>query len=256
MPKLDSIFQSNSVYRPRKTVCYGVKGVGKSTFASMTNKPIFIPCEDGLRDLNVPQFPLAKSWVDIMESAWSLYADPHDFGTLVIDTIDWAERLCWTYLCERAGKESISDFGFGKGYSGSAVEFGKLLGILHNCCVDRNMEILILGHARSKKFDDPLNGPYDRYSLRVHEAVQDMLEEWCDELIFANYEVFVKKEGEGFSEVKLGVGNGHRVIYTTERPSHKAKNRLGLPDKMNFDWREYSAVVQEKVRANRTPFDA
>ena len=35
-------------------------------------------------------------------------------GTLVIDTADWAERLCIQAVCAKAKVNGIEDFGYGK----------------------------------------------------------------------------------------------------------------------------------------------
>jgi hypothetical protein len=60
-------------------------------------------------------------------------------------------------------------------------------------------------------------------------------------VFFCNYKVYTSTTDEGFNRKRtVGVGNGERVIYTTERPSHLAKNHLNLPDELPLDWREYA----------------
>ena len=51
-------------------------------------------------------------------------------STLVIDTADWAERLCIQAVCARAKVGGIEDFGYGKGYTYVKEEFSKLLDAL------------------------------------------------------------------------------------------------------------------------------
>ena len=51
--------------------------------------------------------------------------------------------------------------------------------------------------------------------------------------------------GKSFQQILLekktkGVGTGERVLRTTERPAHMAKNRLNLPDELPLDWRAYA----------------
>ena len=44
-------------------------------------------------------------------------------GTLVLDTADWAERLCIDATCARFKVKGIEDFGYGKGYTYAKEEF-------------------------------------------------------------------------------------------------------------------------------------
>ncbi len=44
-------------------------------------------------------------------------------GTLVVDTADWAERLCIQAVCAKAKVNGIEDFGYGKGYTYVKEEF-------------------------------------------------------------------------------------------------------------------------------------
>ncbi len=45
-------------HTPRRTVIYGVEGIGKTTFAAGAVAPIVIQTEDGVDHLAVPRTPL------------------------------------------------------------------------------------------------------------------------------------------------------------------------------------------------------
>jgi hypothetical protein len=60
--------------RPCRVMLYGTHGIGKSTFGAMAEKPIFVPTEDGLADIDCESFPLAKSLGDVMAALESLYS--------------------------------------------------------------------------------------------------------------------------------------------------------------------------------------
>jgi hypothetical protein len=50
---------------------------------------------------------------------------------------------------------------------------------------------------------------------------------------------------EGFNKAKhQGIGTGERIVRTTERPAHVAKNRLSLPEEFPLDYRIYAAFVR------------
>ena len=74
--------------RPRRTMLYGVHGVGKSTFGAMSDNPIFIQTEDGLGDIECHKFPLARSYSDVVAALSGLYSEKHDYRTIVLDSLD------------------------------------------------------------------------------------------------------------------------------------------------------------------------
>ena len=78
---------------PRRVMLYGVQGVGKSTWASMAESPVFIQTEDGLGGIDCAKFPLAKTFDDVMAAIGELYSGKHSFKTVVIDSLDWLEKF-------------------------------------------------------------------------------------------------------------------------------------------------------------------
>jgi hypothetical protein len=67
-----------------------------------------------------------------------------------------------------------------------------------------------------------------------------------DEILFMSFKVHTKQSDEGFNKKKnRGVGSGERIMRTTERPAHIAKNRLCLPDEMPLNWNEYAKYLPE-----------
>jgi hypothetical protein len=79
------------------------------------------------------------------------------------------------------------------------------------------------------------------------DAIAEMVQEWCDEVLFVNYDRKVKEVEEGFARTRgIAVGSGQRLLYTTEKPSHLAKNRLNLPDVLPFDFASYSQYLNKK----------
>lgn len=59
---------------------------------------MFITTEDGLGNLDVATFPMARSFADVMQAV-ALGAEDHAFKTLVIDSLDWTEPLIWDQVC-------------------------------------------------------------------------------------------------------------------------------------------------------------
>lgn len=74
--------------KPPRVLIHGVAGVGKTTFAGQANKPVFIQTEDGLGTLSAANFPLSRTFDEVMEALAALYTEKHDFATVVIDSVD------------------------------------------------------------------------------------------------------------------------------------------------------------------------
>jgi len=226
---------------PRRVLLYGVHGIGKSTFGAAAPQPIFIPTEDGLGEIDCARFPLVRSFEEVLTALSELYTRPHDYRSVAIDSLDWLERLIWNYVCRLKGKESIEEFGYGKGYTFAVDYWREVLEGLDALRNERQMMIVLLAHAKIERFENPETDSYDRYSPRLHKTASAIVQEWCDEVLFATYRVHTKQLDEGFDRTRTrAIGTGDRIIRTTERPAHMAKNRLGLPEELELKFDAYA----------------
>jgi len=230
---------------PRRVLMYGVHGVGKSTFGAMAEHPIFITTEEGTNDIECDRFPLATKYADVLSSLSALYSEEHKYQTVVIDSLDWLERLIFAEICDKRSIESIEDIGYGKGYIFALAQWREILDGLDALRKERNMQVILLAHAAIEKFANPETDSYDRYAPRLQKHASALVQEWCDEVLFATYRVHTKTSNEGFDRKRTqGIGSGERIVRTTERPAHVAKNRLNLPDEFPLDYRIYAAYVR------------
>lgn len=237
--------QKGSVSAPRRTLLYGTHGIGKSTFGAMAESPVFIQTEDGLAAIECDRFPLAQRYGDVISALSELYAQPHTYRTLVLDSLDWLERLIWGEVCDKRGVESIEDIGYGKGYVFALTHWREVLAGLDALRNERGMGIILIAHAQIERFANPETDTYDRYSPRLQKLASAMVQEWCDEVLFATYRIHTKTTSEGFDRKRVvGLGTGERILRTTERPAHVAKNRLNLPEELALDYRTYAALVR------------
>lgn len=222
---------------PYKVVIYGPEGIGKSTFASQFPNPIFSDTEGSTQRMDVARFdPPPNTWAMLTQQAEFVRDNPAICETYIIDTADWAERFCQRVICDRSHKEGIEDFGYGKGYTYVAEEFGKLVNIL-NEILGRGIHVVITAHAAMRKFEQPDEmGAYDRWEMKMHKLISSMLKEWADMVLFVNYKTYVVKTDTNKNKVQ----GGRRVIYTTHMNCWDAKNRDGLPDELPF---EYSSIA-------------
>lgn len=227
---------------PVKTVLYGPEGIGKSTFASHFPDPVFIDTEGGTKRLNVARLPQPTSWAMLLDEVAEVRKGSVPCGTLVIDTADWAERLCIQAVCARAKVNGIEDFGYGKGYTYVKEEFAKLLDALEEV-LNAGHNVVVLAHAAITKFEQPdAAGSYDRWTMKTTKQTEPILREWCDMLLFANYKTVVEKAGSS-PNAKNKASGGRRVMYTTHHPCWDAKNRFGLPEEVPFEYASIAACI-------------
>lgn len=226
---------------PRRMLVYGTAGIGKSTFATCAPSPIVVQTEDGLGEIDCHKFPVASSFDEVMSNLGALYQDEHTYRTVVIDSLDWLERLIWGKVCATRQVATIEDIGYGKGYTFALQHWRDVLDGLGALRDRKGMTVILIAHARIERFENPETEAYDRYVPRLHKTAAAMVSEWCDEVLFASYRVFTKATDEGFNQKRVqGLGSGERVLRTSERPSHLAKNRLNLPDELPLAWTEFA----------------
>lgn len=241
--------------KPHRVLIYGPDGVGKSTFAADAPNPIFIGSEDGTSNLDVVRFPRLKSLNDVASAVSELITTPHEYKTLVIDSLDWLEPMVWEKVCKDNNKSSIEEVGggYGKGYVEANQEWRALMNQLVDLQEKTKMNLVVIAHAQIKTFTDPIkNASYDRYVLKLNEKASALWREFVDSVLFTNFEVFVKNPEDRKAKA---YGDGARYIYTERRPAWDAKNRMGLPFQMPLSWADYDSSTKngknsENIRQN------
>lgn len=233
-----------------KVLVYGPEGIGKSTFASRFPAPVFIDTEGSTEHMDVVRVdPAPRSWTELLEVVRQMATPQYAVGyqTLVLDTADWAEKLCSKHLCDARGYKGIEDFSYGKGYTYLEEEFGRLLNLLTDV-IDTGNSVVITAHAAMRKFEQPdEQGAYDRWELKLQKKTAPLVKEWADAVLFANYKtIVVNVDGQGAAKGKNKVQGGRRVMYTSHHPCWDAKNRFGLADELPFDYGEIAHIVPEK----------
>lgn len=229
--------------KPPRLLVYGTEGIGKSTFAGQAPRPIFIQTEDGLDEINCDKFPLAATYDDVSAALQELRIQPHDYETVVIDSLDWLERLVWDKLCAQYGVNSIEkvDGGYARGYTHALTLWREIIDHLNVLRSARGMVVALIAHSKVERFEDPESSPYDRYSPRLHKHAGALISEWCDAVLFATRKFRTASEDAGFGRKRtiaqaIGKDGGERVLRTVGGPSCVAKNRYGIIDDLPLSW--------------------
>jgi adenylate kinase family enzyme len=219
-------FTSGKKVRAQRLVIYGPESTGKTTLAAAMPEPVFLDTEDGSAHLDIVRAEV-HSWSDMQNGINAVSRGDVAAKTLVIDTIDWAEKMLAEHICQKAKKSGLEDFGYGKGYTFLAEAFSKFLRELDNL-IDTGISVCVLAHSTVKRFEAPDGAqPYDRYELKLSKQVSPLLKEWCDALLFLNWDTKIKQSETGKGKA---VGGKERIIHAIHSAAWDAKNRHQLPE--------------------------
>ena len=222
--------------QPPRIIVSGPNSVGKSTFASKFPTPIALDLEGGLEEIGVERLPRPETYVEVKEQlAW---VASKSYKTLIIDSIDWLEKLIQSDIAAQAGVADIARIPWGEGYRRAYFELARFLGELDELRKTKRMIIVMTAHVRITKFTDPLGDNYDKYTLNMHESekasTSQLVRDWCDCLLFAEKEKLVRTE-KGGTRGKAKTVDRH-IVHTRLSHAYEAKNRYDLPAVMDLDF--------------------
>jgi len=240
------------IKRAQKVVIYGSEGIGKSTFAAQFPNPLFIDTEGGTSHMDVRRIEKPANWDELLAVLNEVAVTSGVCGSLVIDTADWAEQLAVAHVCTKYKKSGLEDFGYGKGYTYLAEEFMGFFTVLDRI-VAAGINVVITAHAKMRKFEQPDEmGAYDRWEMKLSKQVAPLFKEWCDMLLFLNYQTYVITTENKATKAQ----GGKRVIYTSHHPCWDAKNRHELPDVMDLEYRNIAHIFEDAPTAPTVPEEA
>lgn len=223
---------------------YGTGGIGKTTLAALAPDPLFYDFDRGAGATGAPAISGVETWTDLRDSLHSKIADT--FKTVVIDTGTKAQELAMLHTFQTVRHEkghivtSVEGYGYGKGYQHVYDTFRTLLSDLdEHARAGRN--VILVCHSVTDTAPNPEGEDYKRYEPDLQQPpkqgrIRDLVKNWCDHLLFVNYDVMVNKG--------KAVGAGTRTIYPTEMPTYWAKSRK-LRDPIPFS--EGSRELWEKL---------
>jgi len=235
---------------PPRILLHGPEKVGKSTFFSQSDNPIFIRTEDGLSGIDTSAFPVAQTYEDVISALTVLARQDHDYKNAILDSADWLERLIHEKVCRDDNVKTIelAAGGYGKGYGVALNLWRDILRALDYLNKTKQMGVGVICHSIVIPFNDPEHEPYDRYEMKLHQpkkvtGARDLLMEWADIIGFASSKIYVnKKKG---TDIVRGVASGEtNKLNLVGTPAFVAGNRYSLPAQINLNWKEfYDAMI-------------
>lgn len=220
---------------------HGPGGVGKSTFFAGAPNPVFITTEDGLASMDVAKFPKAESYADVVAAIDELTTQPHDFKSVVVDSVDWLEPLVMAEVAREGGVKSIDDVDFAKLYGKVPLKWRELLSKFEKLQASRKVSLFFICHSVSKMQKNAEGSDFETVDLKllVHNKanVTELWKEFVDVLGYATLEVAVDAKRKAKS-------SGARILRVHPNPSFAAKSRYPLPDRMALDWNEFESELK------------
>jgi hypothetical protein len=252
---------------PNRCIFHGVEGVGKTSFGACAPKPVFLMSrgETGLVTLidagqvaETAHFPELTAWGDLLAAVEALTTEAHDYRTVVIDTLNGAERLCHEHVCQRDFGGSWGRDGFTSymtGYEVALADWRRLLDALDRLRATRRMSILVLAHTKITPFRNPEGADYDRYTVDLHHKTWSLTHKWADLVLFSNFVAHIDaRKGDGKGKAR---GGSRRVLFTTRTAAYDAKNRHGLPEQIDAGnnaaeaWANFAASLHAAKQQTR-----
>ncbi len=243
MTLIDQI-ESGRAVRPRRVLLYGARGIGLSTFAAALPSPVFVTVDDSVAHLDVPRFPVARRFGDVMRALQELYVQPHDYRVVVIDPLDALERLVLDELCRERGIEQVDDLLFAKGYTLALSVWRQLLTRLDHLRNDIGLHCVLVARAQMERHGQVVPGGVavtERQVPALDRQASALVQNWCDEVFFAAPVERPSAQPDA---------SASRVLHTQPAVTHVAKNRLGLPPVLSM---QASAFAPYLVLPNDAP---
>jgi len=227
--------QKGKINEASKDLLYGVEGVGKSSLAMVYPSPIFIDCEGSTNKLDVDRL-VVRDWNEFKKASKLILGKyKESYLTVVIDTLDWLERIAINEVLRIDQATSITDdwkYSYGKGEMKVKEFFENKLIPTFEAFMKNNKNVVLIAHATIKPFNDPVGGAYDHYALDMMKKTSAVARQWVNNVFFMNYKVKVV-EGKGIEKNKA-YGSKEVIIHTQRTPQYEAKRREKLNDEIKF----------------------
>lgn len=210
---------------------YGVPKIGKSTFCSEMENPLFLATEAGLNALEVYQIPI-PTWETFLTACKDIAEGKHSFKTIVIDTADQLWKACSEYIRKKNNIQHESDLDWGKGWGLVKDEFSRAVVKLSLLPYG----LVLVSHADTieiKTRTAKINKAVPTLPKTAREIVLGM----ADIIIYAE-SVVTDKEGE------------RRIIHTKPSENWEAGDRLGrLPEVLPLSFSEFKKAFYKEDKS-------
>ena len=238
--------------KPLKLFIYGRNGIGKTTFACQFEKPVLLDLENNATHMEVDRFFLS-AYRDVQTFLYELKIQPHDFKTVILDSVDVLEDLITQGILTRKNVKTLNKVGgYGEGYKEQEAAFDNILTRMNSLFEERDMNVIFIGHETLSTIQEPGEPVYDRITPAIREVNYSQICNWCFGVFYATSEIDYKSEEDlGFTKKRRTVlRKTPRVFYTTPSLAYLAKNIFDLSNPLEIN---HTLFMQEVERFYHQP---
>lgn len=214
---------------------YGERKIGKTTFASQTDNPLFIATEPGQSHLRIRKVEVS-SWSDFISVCNLIAEGKHDRKTIVIDTIDNLYKFCRDYILDKHNMKHESDEAFGKGYDLVNGAFFRVLNKLSLLPYG----LVMISHSQDKEVKTR-TGKQHKIAPTLPNSAYKVVGGMADYILYAGVEEVKDDEG-------IIIGFRH-VLHTKPTTIYEAGMRLEpgkpeLPEILPLNYHAFSKALR------------
>lgn len=219
------------------TLIYGAPKVGKSTFCSQFDSPLFLDSEAGLRSLSTYNVSIG-SWEDVIEVYKELLAlkksGKMPYKTLVFDTIDNFYTYCMEHTCKANKINHPSDLDYGKGWNMVKVAFVNAM----NAFKALGLGVVYVAHTVEKEIRTRA-GSYTRYDAAIAGQAYNVITASCDFILYAAIE-------------SIPEGGERRILHTKPCEYWNAGDKTGrLPPEIELNANAFLAAYNTAMKESK-----
>ena len=238
----------------------GNPGSGKTTFCADSfekkGTALIFDLENGSLGQNVDRLSLyGKTFDEFMEALGGFYEGKlGKYPRIVIDSLDWVERLILAKVCKENGVKDASDIPYGRGFSYALQYWNNLLQAC-DMIKSKGISICMTAHTQIIKVNDPLHEEYSSHGLKLNKHAKALLIEYVDMLGYViGNEIVTSRKSDSFGKVEYTAsGTGERKICFAPNPAYESKTRIaGIPDVLPLEWSAFEDAVKAAGATQQT----
>lgn len=237
---------------PERVVCYGPGGIGKSELPANAKQlgmdVVSMDIEQSTERIDIARIRDVTCYEDVV-AVLTGHSRLERADIIVVDSLTKLEEFCTDYVLRTTKNDKgnlvdgIEKFGFGKGYSYTYEAFNRILGML-DAWSRKGKHIVCTAHECVSNVPNPYGDDWKRYEPRLQSQnngnIRSRCKEWATQVWFIGFDVHV-------GENRKATGAGTRRIYTSELPTHLAKNREFPDEGVGFAYEHRSADIWKKL---------
>ena len=231
---LPSTVLTQANMRAPKGIVYGPPGIGKTTFGANTNAPIIVDCENGAAHVDCDRTPYLTDWAAIQEWLTSLASTQHDYGTVVVDSVDWLLRRAEEHVAGVNGSQAGMSQTLNRSHGG----YGNGKQVLRNyvyqymlptldAMVNKGIAVVLLAHATRQQITTIDGISLEKSAPEIHLDLANTMIEWSD---FVGAARMVSES---------------RQLVLAETNQLLAKNRYGITSELPLSWQALMTAITD-----------